>query len=72
MNFERNPAFSLDKKRRDKKYIGAISLTRPLSESYKLMFSYSYTTNNSNVSDGANDPYRFKKNVYSLMITGMF
>jgi len=72
MNFERNPAFSLDKKRRDRKYIGAISLTRPLSESYKLMFSYSYTTNNSNVSDGANDPYRFKKNVYSLMITGMF
>jgi len=71
-NFERNPAFSLTEERRDRKYIGAISFTRPLTEMLQLMFSYSYTNNNSNVSDGEKDPYRFKKNVYSLMITGMF
>jgi len=71
-NFERNPAFSLTKERRDKKYIGAISFTRPLTEMLQLMFSYTYTNNNSNVSDGEKDPYRFKKNVYSLMVTGMF
>jgi len=56
----------------DRKYMGAISLTRPLTERFKLMFSYSYTTNNSNVSDGGIDPYEFKKNVYSIMITGVF
>ena len=70
--FKRNPAFSLVKERRDRKYMGAISLTRPLTERFKLMFSYNYTNNNSNVSDGGIDPYEFKKNVYSLMITGVF
>ncbi len=58
--------------RRDRKYIGAISLTRPITERFKLMFSYNYTNNNSNVSRDGIDPYKFKKNVYSLMITGVF
>jgi tetratricopeptide (TPR) repeat protein len=70
--FKWNPAFSLIKERRDRKYIGAISLTRPLTEMLQLMFSYTYTNNNSNVSDGEKDPFKFKKNVYSLMLTGMF
>lgn len=71
-NFERNPAFSLTEERRDRKYIGAISFTRPLTEMLQVMFSYSYTNNNSNVSTGDIDPYEFKKNVYSLMLTGVF
>jgi len=70
--FKRNPAFSLTEERRDKKYIGAISFTRPLTQMLQLMFSYTYTNNNSNVSDGEKDPFKFKKNVYSLMLTGMF
>lgn len=71
-DFKRNPAFSLVEERRDRRYIGAISLTRPLTEMLQLMFSYSYTNNNSNLSEDGIDRYKFKKNVYSLMITGMF
>jgi len=70
--FKSNPAFSLSKERRDGKYIGAISFARPLTEMLQLMFSYSYTNNNSNLSDGEKDPFKFKKNVYSLMLTGAF
>ncbi|MCK4389011.1 MAG: tetratricopeptide repeat protein [Desulfobacterales bacterium] len=70
--YHRNPDVVADGKRRDKKYMFAISLTRPLSERFQVLFSYNYTHNNSNVSDNEIDPYKFRKNVYTLSVTGMF
>jgi len=70
--FNRNPAISLDGKRRDSKYMGAISLMRDISDMFRLMFVYNYTNNDSNVTNDKMDPFEFEKNVYSLMITGRF
>ena len=70
--FDRNPAISLVGERRDSKYMGAISLSRDISNIFRLSFSYNYTNNDSNVTKDGMDPYEFEKNVYSLMITGVF
>lgn len=71
-NFHSNPYYSVAGERRDNKYILAISFAKPLSDTFQLTLSYSYTRNDSNVSSNGIDPYKFKKNVYGIMITGMF
>jgi len=71
-DFHRNPFYSLTGDREDNKYILALSVVKPLSDIFQLAFSYSHTRNDSNVSNQGIDPYEFKKNVYSLMITAVF
>ncbi len=71
-DYSYNPAFTVAGERQDKRYMYAVSLTRPLYERFQLMFSYNHTRNNSNISDGVKDPYKFKKSTYNLMITGTF
>lgn len=71
-SFNYNPLFATEGERLDNKYVAAISLTRPISDMFQLALSYIYTGNNSNISSGGIDPYEFKKNVFSLMITGLF
>lgn len=70
--FERSPYYSVPGERRDRKHIIALSFTKPLSDRYFATLSYFYTRNNSNVSGNGIDPYKFKKNVYGLMISAMF
>ena len=70
--FDRNPAISLVGERRDNKYMGTISLSRKISDIFRLTFSYNYTNNDSNVIIDEMDPYEFKKNVYTLTIIGTF
>lgn len=70
--YDRNPAISLVGERRDNKYIGAISLSRDISDMFRFIFSYSYTNNDSNIIIDEMDPYEFKKNVYTLTIMGTF
>ena len=72
ISFERNPYYSTEGERKDSKYIVGVTLTRPLSEIFSLTFSYSHTRSDSNVSEDGIDPFEFKKNVYGLMITGLF
>jgi lipoprotein NlpI len=70
--FHSNPFYSVTGEREDKKYILALSIAKPLSDIFQLAFSYSYTRNDSNVSSNRIDPYKFKKNVYGLMIMALF
>ena len=70
--FHSNPFYSVTREREDKKYILALSITKPLSDMFQLAFSYSHTRSDSNVSSNGIDPYEFKKNVYALMIIAMF
>ncbi len=70
--FHSNPFYTLTGEREDKKYILALSIAKPLSDIFQLAFSYSYTHSDSNVSSNGIDPYKFKKNVYGLMIMALF
>jgi tetratricopeptide (TPR) repeat protein len=71
-DFNRNPFYALTGEREDTKYIFSFSIAKPLTDIFQLAFSYSYTRNESNVTSSGMDPYEFKKNVYGLMIAGMF
>jgi tetratricopeptide (TPR) repeat protein len=68
-DYHYNPLYAEQGERGDRKYIGAISLSRSVSDMFSLTFSYNYTHNNSNVTRDGQDSYKFKKNLYSLMIT---
>jgi len=71
-SFNYNPLFATEGERLDNKYVATISLSRPISDMFQLALSYIYTGNNSNISKVGIDPYEFKKNMFSLMITGLF
>lgn len=70
--FHTNPFYSVTGEREDKKYILMLFIAKPLSDIFQLAFSYSYTRRDSNVSSNGIDPYKFKKNVYGLMIMALF
>jgi tetratricopeptide (TPR) repeat protein len=70
--FEMNPFYSAVGEREDQRYILSLSISKPLFDILQLVFSYSHTRNDSNISSGGIDPYEFKKNVYGLMIMAMF
>lgn len=70
--FHNNPFYLVTGEREDKKYILALSVAKPLSDIFQLAFTFSHTRNDSNVSSSGIDPYKFKKNVYGLMITALF
>lgn len=75
--YQKNPDFSEEGERDDRQYILAISLSRTISERFQVLLSYNYTQNDSNVQkvDEHNrlyDPYEFRKNTYSVMVTRSF
>ena len=58
--------------RKDRAYIGIAGISRHITEDLQVQFSYIYTRNNSNVSVGGADPFKFKKNVFSVVFSSVF
>jgi len=74
--YHKNTRYCAEGERADKKYMFSASLSRTITDRFQFLFSYNYTHNNSNVmwSDGSStyDPFKFKKNVYTLSINAVF
>jgi tetratricopeptide (TPR) repeat protein len=67
-SFNHNPGFAVEGERRDNKYMVGFSLNKTIADVLQLTLFYNYTHNDSNVSQGGTDPYKFDKNEYGIKI----
>ena len=72
INFEHNPNYSATGERSDTQYRFAGSLTRQLSKHFHLTFYYDYSHNNSDISSAGDDPYKFRKNISTFLLTYIY
>ncbi|MBU2549952.1 MAG: tetratricopeptide repeat protein [Proteobacteria bacterium] len=73
IDYEQNPLFDPNQSRSDDRWMVTAKLGRGLTDRLRLDLMYTHTYNDSNlVSALDKDIYEFKRNVYTLLLTGMF
>jgi tetratricopeptide (TPR) repeat protein len=76
VNFDYNPLIDPNQTRRDQRLRITIGVGRPITDYLRLRLSWDHTYNNSNLNTliGGNmiDLYHYRRNVFTLMLTGRF